>query len=72
MEMAFPILDAALAAQVVDLLELQLADTVKGRALGPDGQVLRRGLASGPALRSQIRAYEWVLRRSASAPTRRL
>ena len=71
-EMAFPILDGALAAQVVDLMELQLADTVKGRVLGPDGQVLRRGLVPGPALRSQIRAYEWVLRRSASAPTRRL
>ena len=71
-ELAFPVRDAVLAAEVVELLELQLADTVKGRVLGPEGQVLRRGLAPGPALRSQIRAYELALRRSAAAPTRRL
>ncbi|HET8714994.1 MAG TPA: polyphosphate kinase 1, partial [Holophagaceae bacterium] len=71
-ELAFPVRDAVLAAEVVELLELQLADTVKGRVLGPEGQVLRRGLSPGPALRSQIRAYELALRRSASAPTRRL
>ena len=71
-ELAFPVKDPVLAAEVVDLLELQLADTVKGRVLGPEGQVLRRGLADAPALRSQIRTYELALRRSASAPTRRL
>ena len=71
-ELAFPVRDPALAAEVVELLELQLADTVKGRVLGPEGQVLRRGLEEGPAVRSQIRAYELALRRSASAPTRRL
>lgn len=71
-ELAFPILDPALAAEVAELLELQLADTVKGRVLGPEGLVLRRGLEPGPALRSQIRTYELALRRSASAPTRRL
>ncbi|HET6330942.1 MAG TPA: polyphosphate kinase 1, partial [Holophagaceae bacterium] len=72
MELAFPVLDPALAGEVAELLELQLKDTVKGRVLGPEGQVLRRGLEPGPALRSQIRTYELALRRSASAPTRRL
>jgi polyphosphate kinase len=47
------------AAQVVEMLELQLHDTVKGRVLGPDGSVLRRGLdPSWPPLRSQNRSYE--------------
>ena len=71
-ELGFPVKDPVLAAEVVDLLELQLADTVKGRVLGPEGQVLRRGLHDGPGLRSQIRTYELALRRSASAPTRRI
>ncbi|MCE1228280.1 MAG: polyphosphate kinase 1, partial [Firmicutes bacterium] len=58
-ETAFPLVDPAVAAQVVDMLELQLRDTVKGRMLGPSGEVLRRGLdPEGPPLRSQILTYE--------------
>ena len=46
-------------AEVVELLELQLKDTIKGRVLGPEGSVLRRGLdPTGPPLRSQYRSYE--------------
>jgi len=59
MEVAFPLVDSIVAAQVLEMLELQLHDTVKGRVLGPDGTVLRRGLdPGGPPLRSQTRAYE--------------
>jgi len=58
-EVAFPIVDPIIASQIVELMELQLHDTVKGRMLGQDGRVLRRGLdADWPPLRSQYRTYE--------------
>jgi polyphosphate kinase len=58
-EVAFPLVDPIVAAQVVEMLELQLHDTVKARVLGADGTVLRRGLdATWPPLRSQLRTYE--------------
>ena len=58
-EVAFPLVDPIVAAQVFEMLELQLHDTTKGRVLGPDGGVLRRGLdPSWPPLRSQSRTYE--------------
>ena len=61
-EVAFPLVDPIVAAQVLEMLELQLHDTVKGRVLGPDGAVLRRGLdPAGPSLRSQYRSYEHAL-----------
>jgi polyphosphate kinase len=66
--------DPLLAEQVVDLLELQLQDTVKGRVLGPEGSVLQRGLdPAGPPLLSQQRTYEHgLLRSGATAVTQRL
>jgi len=58
-EVAFPLVDPIIAAQVLEMLELQLHDSTKGRVLGPDGQVLRRGLdPTWPPLRSQLRTYE--------------
>ena len=58
-EVAFPLVDPIVAAQVVEMLELQLHDTTKGRILGPDGRVLRRGLdPAWPPLRAQSRLYE--------------
>jgi polyphosphate kinase len=58
-EVAFPLVDPIIAAQVVEMLELQLHDSTKGRVLGPDGRVLRRGLdPTWPPLRSQLRTYE--------------
>ncbi len=73
-ELAFPLVDPILAAQVVEMLELQLHDTLKGRVLGPDGEVLRRGLeGDGPPLRSQLRLYEHALLASGvGAVTRKL
>lgn len=73
-ELAFPLADPVLAAQVVEMLELQLRDTLKGRVLGPEGDVLRRGLdEQDPPLRSQLRIYEHTLLASGvGAVTRKL
>jgi len=61
-EVAFPLVDPIIATQVVEMLELQLHDTLKGRVLGQDGAVLRRGLdLQDPPLRSQLRIYEHTL-----------
>ena len=61
-ELAFPLVDPILAAQVMEMVELQLHDTLKGRVLGPEGEVLRRGLdPQDPPLRSQLRIYEHTL-----------
>ncbi|NTV75591.1 MAG: hypothetical protein HGA66_15485 [Holophaga sp.] len=58
-EVAFPLVDPLVAAQVVEMLELQIHDTIKGRVLAQDGSVARRGLdPSWPPLRSQYRSYE--------------
>ncbi len=73
-EICFPLVDPLLAEQVLDLLELQLQDTTKGRVLGGDGSVQRRGLdPAGPPLASQQRTYELgLLRSGATAVTQRL
>ena len=54
-ETAFPILDRALQARIREILEAQLADTVKARLILPDGRSTR--VAGEPALRSQERLY---------------
>jgi polyphosphate kinase len=56
-EIAFPILDANLREQLHTMLETQLADTVKGRRLLPDGRSVRR-THDGPLLRSQLKLWE--------------
>ena len=73
-EICFPLVDPLLAEQVLDLLELQLQDSTKGRVLGGDGSVQRRGLdPAGPPLASQQRTYELgLLRSGATAVTQRL
>jgi len=63
-EIAFPVLDPTLQTQVREILEIQLADTVKARRILHDGSSVRiRGLAES-RLRSQERLYE-VARRQA-------
>ena len=63
-EIAFPVLDPHLQTQVREILEIQLADTVKARRILHDGSSVRiRGLAES-RLRSQERLYE-VARRQA-------
>ena len=56
-EIAFPVLDPALQAQVRQILEIQLADTVKARRILADGTSVR--IPRRPAApRSQERLYE--------------
>ncbi len=57
-EVAFPVLDAHLQAQVREILDIQLADTTKARRILPDGSSVRRRTDGAPALRSQDRLYE--------------
>jgi polyphosphate kinase len=57
-EIAFPVLDLGLQAQVREILEIQLADTVKARRILRDGSSVRIVADGQPALRSQERIYE--------------
>jgi polyphosphate kinase len=59
-EVAFPILDPRLQTQIRQLLDVQLADTVKARAILPDGRSRRIRPEGGTPLRSQERLYELV------------
>jgi polyphosphate kinase len=57
-EIAFPVLDPGLQARIGEMLDIQLADTVKARRILPDGSSARIQAASEGALRSQDRLYE--------------
>jgi polyphosphate kinase len=57
-EIAFPVLDPDLQAQIGELLEIQLADPVKARRLLPDGCSVRIRAASKCTLHSQERLYK--------------
>jgi polyphosphate kinase len=52
------VLDPALQLQVRQILEIQLADTVKARRLLGDGSSARVHADGHPPLRSQERLYE--------------
>jgi polyphosphate kinase len=56
-EIAFPILEPSLRAAVREILDVQLADTVKARRLDPDGRSRRLGSGNGHAVRAQERLY---------------
>jgi len=57
-EIAFPVLDPTLQSHVRQILEIQLADTVKARRILGDGSSVRMHPEGRPALRSQDRLYE--------------
>jgi len=57
-EIAFPVLEPALQAQVREILNIQLADTVKARRLLGDGTSARVRADGRPALRSQENLWE--------------
>jgi polyphosphate kinase len=57
-EIAFPVLDPGLQAQIGELLDTQLADTVKARRILSDGSSVRIRAVGQGALRSQERLYE--------------
>jgi len=70
-EVAFPLVDPSIAAQVVELLELQLRDSAKGHVLGPDGAAQRAGNLPGLPVRSQALTYERVRRMGRRRPQTR-
>ena len=57
-EIAFPVLDPELQARIREILDIQLADTVKARRILADGTSERIRAVAGRALRSQQRLYE--------------
>jgi polyphosphate kinase len=57
-EIAFPVLDPHLQTQIREILEIQLADTVKARRILPDGSSVRIRGRMESRLRSQERLYE--------------
>ena len=76
-EIAFPVLDPRLQAQVREILEIQLADTVKARRILPDGSSARiRGRMECPAsARRSVSTRRWprrhYLARNCGSPTPR-
>ena len=59
-EIAFPILDPALQAQLRQMLDTQLADNVKARIILPDGITIRAEARGAEAIRSQERIYQLI------------
>src|SRR5882672_8641862 len=57
-EIAFPIMEPALQAQVREILNIQLSDTVKARRLLGDGTSVRVRADGRPAVRSQETLWE--------------
>jgi polyphosphate kinase len=57
-EVAFSVLDPDLPRQVAEILEIQLADTVKARIITATGDSERRQRDGAPAVRSQDRLYK--------------
>ena len=57
-EVAFPVVDPKLQAVLGEILDVQLADTVKARVIQPDGRSVRVAPGRRPRLRSQERLYE--------------
>jgi polyphosphate kinase len=59
-EIAFPVLEPQLQTRLKDILELQLADSVKAWRMKPDGSYVRNPSDTAPAFRFQERFYEML------------
>jgi polyphosphate kinase len=59
-EIAFPVLEVQLQRKLMDILELQLADSVKAWRMEPDGSYVRNRHNGTPAFRFQERFYEML------------
>ena len=68
LEIAFPILDPRHQAQIREVLEVQLADTVKAWRIRPDGSSERVRPQGAPPLRSQERLYQLTGAARGAAP----
>jgi polyphosphate kinase len=67
-EVAFPVVDPRLQAEIGEILAIQLADTVKAREILPDGRSRRITRPGAAALRSQERLYELAGRPRVAPP----
>jgi polyphosphate kinase len=67
-EIAFPVLDPVLQAQLREVLDVQLADNVKARTILPDGGSARIVPGDAPLVRSQERLYELIGERRPERP----
>jgi polyphosphate kinase len=65
-EIAFPVLDPDLQAEIGRILAIQLADTVKARHILSDGSSVRIEADGEASLRSQERLYEATMTSSRS------
>ena len=59
-EIAFPVIDPQLQAKLRQILEIQLADTVKGWAMQSDGNYVRRRNGDSSQIRCQEKLYEII------------
>ena len=57
-EVAAPILDAAIRQRVIDMFNLQLSDNVQARVMRPDGSYSRRTPGEGEAINTQEIIYQ--------------
>jgi polyphosphate kinase len=74
-EIAFPVIESQLQAKLKEILEIQLADTVKGWRIQPDGTSARTRLEGETPLRSQEHLYEIMTRENGpliSVPSARI
>ncbi|MCK9422617.1 MAG: polyphosphate kinase 1 [Bacteroidales bacterium] len=58
-EVATPIFDPVIKEQLKSFLEIQLADNVKARIIGP-GKANQYKHSDGPAIRSQVEVYKYL------------
>ena len=64
-EIACPIYDENLQQEILDILQIQLADNVKARYvnLKPNNQYKKRSSKKQPLVRSQLAIYEYLKKR---------
>jgi polyphosphate kinase len=63
-ETAFPVLDLRLQAEVREILDVQLADTVKARHMASDGRFHRTPADGRPPVRAQERLHQLIRERA--------
>ena len=59
-EIAFPVIDSQLQAQLRQILEIQLGDTVKGWSMQSDGTYVRTQNDGLSSIRCQKKLYEII------------
>jgi polyphosphate kinase len=69
-EIAFPVVEPHIQTRLKDILELQLADTVKGWWMQSDGNYVRSRNGTAPVLRFQERFYEILQSENRSSLTK--